>query len=86
MGSPPKFRAFLTDETGKRVLEDDDGKWIEFAALWEDRYPDKDGNPVYSGRTGKGDQRLRVYIVEPRPPKDDAPTETPRDTGGDVPF
>ena len=63
-GQPPKFRAFLTDETGKRVLEDENGKWLEFAALWEDRYPDKAGNPVYSGRTGKGDQRIRLYVNE----------------------
>ena len=80
-GQPPKFRAFLTDESGKRVLTDEAGKWIEFSALWEDRYPDKNGNPTYSGRTGQGDQRIRLYINEPMK-RDDAPVPNP----SDVPF
>ena len=65
-GQPPKFHAFLTDDTGKRVLTDENGRWIEFSALWEDKFPDKNGNPTYSGRTGKGDQRIRIYVNEPR--------------------
>ena len=80
-GQPPKFRAFLTDESGKLVLTDEAGKWIEFSALWEDKFPDKSGNPTYSGRTGKGDQRIRLYINEPMK-RDDAPVPNP----SDVPF
>lgn len=79
-GKPPKFRAFLTDETGKRILEDENGKWIEFAALWESDYPDKNGNPVYQGRTGKGDQKIRLYVNAPRD-QDNQPQ-----VSGDVPF
>ena len=80
-GQPPKFRAFLTDESGKLVLTDEAGKWVEFSALWEDKFPDKNGNPTYSGRTGKGDQRIRLYVNEPR-----KPTVEPHANPDDVPF
>ena len=80
-GQPPKFRAFLTDESGKRVLTDEAGKWVEFSALWEDKFPDKNGNPTYSGRTGNGDQRIRLYVNEPMK-RDDAPVPDP----SDVPY
>ena len=79
-GPRPKFKAFLTDEAGKRILEDENGKWVEFAPLWRDKFPDHNGCVTYSGRTGQGDQRLKLFTDEPfEEPEAPAP-------GGDTPF
>ena len=70
-GKPPRFRLFISDEEGKMPSEIVDGheRWVEFAALWETRLPDKHGRPKYSGQTGKGKQF--AMIVEALAPKNE---------------
>ena len=58
----------------------DDGFWVEFAALWETREPDKRGNPRFSGKTGKGEQYVMLVEVAPKA------KSGPADVGTDVPF
>jgi hypothetical protein len=69
-GSPPKYRLFISDETGK-MPKDQNGFWVELAALWPTRMPDKHGNEKYSGKTGRGDQF--VMLVENVVKKREAP-------------
>ena len=80
-GQPPKYRLFLSDEKGN-MPTDDSGFWVELAALWPTRQPDKHGNEKYSGKTGNGDQYVLMVQNAPKQRRDDAPP--PSD--GDVPF
>ena len=88
-GQPPKYRLFISDETGKMPTDDND-HWIELAALWQTRKPDKNGNEMYSGRTGRGEQYLMLVENVPKQRADApvvaAPTTTPATNDDDVPF
>lgn len=80
-GKRPTYRLFLSDESGQMPVGDD-GFRVELCALWETRRPDKHGNPMYSGKTGRGDQYALLVQVPPKneqrfdgdaPPDSDAP-------------
>ena len=78
--NPPAYRAYIKDANGNI-------DWKNEAA------------PVWANTSKKGDDYLSMafaidipagteVMLWPNKPKpvDDAPTETPRDVGGDVPF
>ena len=85
-GTPPKWRLFITDEKGD-MPKDENGYWVELAALWQTRKPDKNGNEQYSGSTGRGEQRVLLVENVPRKkaetPTVPAPVPANQD---DVPF
>ena len=78
-GKPPDYRLFLSDEDGKMDFSGD-----EFAALWEARKADKNGNEFYTGKTGKGEQWVCLYKNVPKPHRE-APT-LPDDVDDDIEF